>query len=129
MKFLYLIITLFALVGCKTKVRNECVAKDSIVVTYYRGHYESFDDVSFVDMKQMSDRKMTDETISLDSTLFHKFKSFIKKVSRYRLSADDARFYLKCHRDEITMGIPVYLHASQGQADKSLSDLVEDKIL
>ena len=95
MKFLYLIITLFALVGCKTKVRNECVAKDSIVVTYYRGHYESFDDVSFVDMKQMSDRKMTDETISLDSTLFHKFKSFIKKVSRYRLSADDARFYLK----------------------------------
>ena len=51
MKFLYLIITLFALVGCKTKVRNECVVKDSIVVTYYRGRYESFDTVSFVDMK------------------------------------------------------------------------------
>ena len=67
------------MVGCKTKVRNECVVKDSIVVTYYRGRYESFDAVSFVDMKQMSDRKMSNETISLESTLFGKFKSFIKK--------------------------------------------------
>ena len=57
---------------------------------------------------------MSNETISLDSTLFR------KKVSRYRLSADDARFYLKPHKDEITMGIPVQLHASQDQADKSL---------
>lgn len=39
------------MVGCKTKVRNECAAKDSIVVTYYRGRYESFDAVSLVDMK------------------------------------------------------------------------------
>lgn len=120
MKFLYIIIILFVVVGCKTKVRNDCVAKDSIVVTYYRGHYESFDAVSFEDMKQMSDRKMPNETISLDSTLFRKFKGFIKKVSRDRLSADDARFYLKCHKDEITMGIPVHLHALQEQADKSL---------
>ena len=82
MKFLYLIITLFAVVGCKTKVRNECVVKDSIVVTYYRGRYESFDAVSFVDMKQMSDRKMSNETISLDSTLFRNFKSFIKKFRK-----------------------------------------------
>ena len=126
--------TLFVVVGCKTKVRNDCVAKDSIVVTYYRGHYESFDAVYFEDMKQMSDRKMPNETISLDSTLFRKFKGFIKKVSRDRLSADDVRFYLKCHKDEITMGIPVHLHASQEQVDKSLrytnlSDIVEDKIL
>lgn len=75
------------MVGCKTKVRNECAAKDSIVVTYYRGRYESFDAVSFVDMKQMSDRKMSNETISLESTLFRKFKSFIKKFleTDYRL--------------------------------------------
>ena len=51
MKFTYIIITQFVVVGCKTKVRNECVVKDSIVVTYYRGRYESFDTVSFVDMK------------------------------------------------------------------------------
>lgn len=75
------------MVGCKTKVRNECAAKDSIVVTYYRGRYESFDAVSFVDMKQMSDRKMSNETISLDSALFRNFKSFIKKFlgTDYRL--------------------------------------------
>ena len=75
------------MVGCKTKVRNECAAKDSIVVTYYRGRYESFDAVSFVDMKQMSDRKMSNETISLESTLFRKFKSCIKKFleTDYRL--------------------------------------------
>ena len=73
--------------GCKTRVRNECIAKDPIVATYYRGHYESFDKVSFVDMKQMSDRKMSNETISLDSTLFRNFKSFIKKFlgTGYRL--------------------------------------------
>ena len=120
MKALYISIALFVMYGCKARVRNECVAKDSIVVTYYRGHYESFSEVSFVDMKHMSDRKMPNETISIDSTLFRKFKGFIKRVSRDRLSADDARFYLKCHKDEITMGIPVHLHALQEQADKSL---------
>ena len=45
------------MVGCKTKVRNECAAKVPIAATYYRGHYESFDTASFVDMKQMPDRK------------------------------------------------------------------------
>ena len=120
MKALYISIALFVMYGCKTRVRNECVAKDSIVVTYYRGHYESFSEVSFVDMKHMSDRKMPNETIRLDSTLFRKFKSFIKRVSRDSLSADDARFYLKCHKDEMTMGIPVHLQASQEQTDKSL---------
>ena len=58
MKALYISMALFVMYGCKARVRNECVAKDSIVVTYYRGHYESFSEVSFVDMKQMSDRKM-----------------------------------------------------------------------
>ena len=57
MKFSYIIITLFVVVGCKTKVRNECIAKDPIAATHYRGHYESLDTVSFVDMKQMLDRK------------------------------------------------------------------------
>ena len=33
MKALYISIALFVMYGCKTRVRNECVAKDSIVVT------------------------------------------------------------------------------------------------
>ena len=86
-RFPYIIITLYIVFGCKTKVRNECAAKDSIFVTYYRGRYKAFDAVSFVDMKQMSDRKMSNETISLDSTLFRNFKSVIKKFleTDYRL--------------------------------------------
>jgi len=55
-----------------------------------RGRYESFDAVPFVDMKQMSDGKMSNETINLESTLFRKFKSFIKKFlgTGYRLMMD-----------------------------------------
>ena len=33
-RFPYIIITLYIVFGCKTRTRNECIAKNSIVVTY-----------------------------------------------------------------------------------------------